>query len=397
MPSYTLTELHALFDASGLSTAPPQTWRGLRLVPVIARDPIKDLRLSRRVYEESLSIVELPQDMAYWSYIPHAYVLEYSPDGEALAMTNTMIQKGNGDGKRWKTIPVRILKRMARRERHGRGHRLRFLPLHLAMEGLLAEHFNAPSIDWRDDYRRAAISHGLSPRSTRIAPGAAIDGLEEALRIFEIHRNQVGLLLFSAEALTTAIVYPNPADYRHLHRSLLEDFFSEVIAYYYSYLPYLAADFGLPAAEGLSSWADLQAALKARRGELDDFQRLMAAGVLARPVRLREVQGIGPYKLQRFVSDLDSDETLDAHMGEVILGPERRLAYLKTCALTPAQIRQARLLELLDRHLWQLKAAATSLNMSLDDFVLKLDSAGLGRLLQPQLIDQARKRLRVKA
>ncbi|HEY9840651.1 MAG TPA: hypothetical protein V6D23_09365 [Candidatus Obscuribacterales bacterium] len=385
-------EFSSLFSASGLRTAPAQVWRGLRLVPILSDRIQDDLRLARRVYDGFLTFVDLPQDKVYFSFVPHAYVLEYNPEGLPLAAPQTQLSKA--DGQRWKGLPVRSLQRMAKHEKGPAGQRLlRFLPLHLAMEGYLTAYFNAPRVDWRDDYLRYAISHGLDPRIEYTLPGRCVDGLEEALRIFEIHPQQVGMLLFIAEALAAVMIYPHPADYRLLHRSLLEDFFGEVVGWYYAHLPYRAPQLPLAAAGEVNSWAEVRARLEQLSGELDAFQRTMASGVLASPVRLREVQGLGPYRLQSFISELRPDEGVDAHIGEAIIGSEGRLAYLKTCTLTRDQIRRAWFLERLDAHDWSLDLTAAAMNLKKDALVLKLDACGLGRLLQPKVIEQARKRL----
>ncbi len=386
-----LSKLQDVFQSSGLSTAPAQVWRTLRLVPIISNEICSDLRLARKVYDDCATAVELSQNMAYYSYIPHAYVLEWDAEGIPHALTDTQLSKS--DGKRWKGLPVRSMPRMAKHEKSSKGkRRLRFLPLHLAMEGYLASYFNAPTVDWRDDYLRYTVSHGLSPSWENVLSGEYLLGLEEALRVFEMHERQVGLLLFVADALAAAIVYPHPADYRCLHRSLLSDFFCETIVYHYAHLPYQAQPFSLPAAGELTSWQDYQQRLQMLKSELDDFQHWMAADVLYQALQLQRVQSIGPYALERFITHLNNPDQ-DAHMGELIRDSQGRLAYLKTCALTRDQVRRVWYLQLLNQHNWHLETAAASQNINRETLILKLDRCGLGRLLQPKLIDQARKKI----
>ena len=76
-------------------------------------------------------------------------------------------------------------------------------------------------------YSRHALSHGLSPRVESGGSGRAVPGLEDALRVFEIHEGQVGVACFVNDLLACLFVVPHPDDYRHLHRTLLEDFFGE--------------------------------------------------------------------------------------------------------------------------------------------------------------------------
>src|SRR5262249_37036439 len=121
-----------------------------------------------------------------------------------------------------------VFHRMAKRQD---GNRLRFLPLHLAMEGLLALHFGGPTVQW-GYFSREAVSKGMSPRVETSVPGWAVGGFEEALRVFEIREGQVGVLVFVADALATAFVVPHPDDYRALHDSLIQDFFGELIWQY---------------------------------------------------------------------------------------------------------------------------------------------------------------------
>jgi hypothetical protein len=49
------------------------------------------------------------------------------------------------------------------------------------------------------------------------------------LRVFEIHEGQCGVLVFVADHLASAFVVPHPEDYRLLHRTLIEDFYGELI------------------------------------------------------------------------------------------------------------------------------------------------------------------------
>ena len=114
-------------------------------------------------------------------------------------------------------MPLRFHRRMARRADK---NRLRFLPLHLALEGYLALHFGGP-----DDRVGGVVTHarsttGSRPASRRRTPGATVSGLEDALRVFEIHPGQCGVLVYVADALAAAFVVPHPDDYRALHSTL---------------------------------------------------------------------------------------------------------------------------------------------------------------------------------
>ena len=75
----------------------------------------------------------------------------------------------------------------------GRPVSLRFLPLHLALDGYLALHFGGPSMVW-EEWTRRAVREGLSPRAETAYRGGQVRGLDDALRIFEIHPDQCGVL-----------------------------------------------------------------------------------------------------------------------------------------------------------------------------------------------------------
>jgi hypothetical protein len=216
----------------GLQIAPSQVRGAIRLVPILRPHGREDIRLFRRSYDEDLAFVSLEGEMMkpgvkYVSYIPHGLILSWTDDGSSVAATTTQIYT---DGKQ---IPfalgkVRVMHRMAKRETP---NRLRFLPLHLAMEGFLGMFFSSPDIAWKE-YSKKALSSGLNPRWESFYSGKYIPGFEDALRVFEIHPQQVGVLVFVAEALASALIVPHPEDYRALHGSLLEDFYGELIYQY---------------------------------------------------------------------------------------------------------------------------------------------------------------------
>jgi hypothetical protein len=90
-------------------------------------------------------------------------------------------------------------------------------------------------------------------------------GLREALRIFEIHPGQCGVLVYAADALAAAFVVSHPADFRALHPSLIEELYGELVHQY--------AHFGGPVpgfesrirdTSRLRTLADLRAAARAQ-------------------------------------------------------------------------------------------------------------------------------------
>ncbi|MYV60025.1 hypothetical protein GTW37_11300, partial [Streptomyces sp. SID4931] len=216
-------------ELTGLTAGPAQVWGGVRLVPLIREAPVEGLRLHREVYEGiGAGIVELDPRSHYISYIPHGLVADWSGEedggrgpgaGRQSAAYGT--QFGGGDAPRAIPLPPVPHHRMAKRRP---GDRLRFLPLHLALEGYLALHFGGPSTAW-EEWSRTALRDGLSPRAEDAYLGRSVRGLADALRIFEIHPGQCGVMVYVSDALAAAFVVPHPDDYRLLHASLVEDLY----------------------------------------------------------------------------------------------------------------------------------------------------------------------------
>lgn len=373
-----------------LELAPSQVWGGVRLVPILRRDIREDLRLGKRGYDDAAMVVSLDGELMapgikYISYVPHGLVMSWSNDGTAAAAFGTQLQAA-GDGKRvGKDGAVRVAHRMARRE--GK-NQLRMLPMHLAMEGYLALHFGGPDIAW-SEYSRQAIRSGLSPRSESAVPGAWIVGLEDALRVFEIHTAQVGVLVFVADALASAFVVPHPEDYALLHRTLLADFYGELLYHYGLHATAARMEASIEELR-VFSLPDLRRELLAMRAEWSQHHRDMSRGLIDKRVTSERVYRAGPFQLQRFITDLDlADEN---HLGEAIVRESGELEYLKTYRLSSAQSRRAYLLHHLALHSWNLDATAASLGQTKQELIRRLDKAGFGYLINNQVLQAARKR-----
>ena len=175
-------------DLAGLRPAPAQQWGGVRMIPLIREHTRHDLRITRR--QVDASVVKVGDGTAYCSFMPHAFVLDWNDDGQPLAALGGQL-RGPGSGHfngaaRPRQTP--ILHRMAKREDR---NALRFVPLHLAMEGFLALHFGGPDVAWTE-YSREALTRGLSPRRERSVAGLWIDGLAEAPRRRDDQRDAAG-------------------------------------------------------------------------------------------------------------------------------------------------------------------------------------------------------------
>ena len=366
-------------DMTGLTAAPGQTWGGIRLVPLLRDKPVDGLRLRHEVYGPGYGAVETGPRRGYLSYVPHGFVADWSGDGSRSATYGTQL----GDGSPV-TIPVRRHHRLAKR-RSVKGvseQRLRFLPLHLALDGYLALHFNGPSVVW-DEWSQQAVRRGLSPRAEAAWAGWQVRGLAEALRLFEIHQDQCGVLVYAADSLAAAFVVPHPEDYRALHPSLIEDLYGELVHQY--------AFFGaaVPAFEArirdsrhLTTLADLRAAALAQERSWTAAHATLFANRLLDPSYLYErVYRMESFVLWRFLPSFSRGEA-EQHIGEVITDHKGRVAYLKTFRLSEAQIRRGHLLNRLHDHDWHLGRTAQSLGTTEADLVRRIRDAGFSSLLK---------------
>ncbi|MBD2359594.1 hypothetical protein H6G36_00010 [Anabaena minutissima FACHB-250] len=376
----------------GLEIVPSQVRGAIRIVPLIRRNIRNDLRLIRRPYQEDMTVVGLEgkvtePGMKYFSYVPHGLVMSWTDDGSPVAACGGQIVKPDGQRQECGCTSVRLMHRMAKRES---ANQLRFLPLHLAMEGFLSLFFSGPTIAW-SEYSKYALSHGLGSRYETSVSGRYIAGLEEALRVFEIHERQVGVLVFVAESLASAFVVPTPEDYRALHTSLLEDFYGELI-YQYSLLydTTWPMDTTIEDESKINSLADLKGAIAKIRDDWASFQGFMAEGLLQRQLNSQIVYTAGSFLLQRFITDLQPKHK--NYMGEVIIRESGELEYLKTYRLSESQTRRAYLLSQLAKHNWNLEATAKALSQTSHDFISRLESAGFGYLLNQAVRDAALKK-----
>jgi len=368
-----------------LQLAPGQVWGNLRLVPIVRTGPPSGLRLHRSVYPEAIRAVQVEHraDIWYGSYIPHGYVLDWaSQSPQAQVGSQLVISEKKPTG-----APVQALARMAKRQS---AHRLRFLPLHLAVEGFLALHFHAPTLLW-PEYSGKVRAQGLSPRIEIAFSGEWLPGLDRALRLFELHPAQVGMMLFVADALAAVSLFPNPEDYRLLHGDLLQALYAELIVHYALCYPYAVSPLQAKHAENVTELADLRRVVADMRGDLHAFQHWMGQGVWSQAWQRQTVYQAGPAQLERFITPLDSDQ--EGHIGELIQ-VAGRLEYLNTFRLSTDQLIRARWLNDLAAHQWHLERTFASLGLTFDQGVRRLEKAGLGELIRRPLRDQVAARQR---
>ncbi|MFB7917595.1 hypothetical protein [Streptomyces sp. NPDC056061] len=371
-------------ELTGLVTRPSQVWGGIRLVPLVRERPVDGLRLHREVYTGGMGVVDVGPDTHYVSYIPHGLVADWSGDGMQSAAYGTQLGSG-ADGPSGKAPP-----RTARLQRHRHhrmakrqpGDRLRFLPLHLALEGYLALHFGGPTVAW-EEWSRRALRDGLSPRAEDAYLGRSVRGLGDALRTFEIHPGQCGVMVYAADALAAAFVVPHPDDYRLLHASLVEDLYGELVHQYALYgAP--VTEFAARIVDGphLRTLGDLRAAAVAQEREWAQAHDTLFAGeLLDSSYAFDRVYRMGSFSLWRFLPPFRLDGT-GRHIGETITDHKGRVAYLKTFRLSDAQIRRGHLLHRLAGADWRLAAAAEALGTGEQELVRRIRAAGFEELLR---------------
>ncbi|MFG2333701.1 hypothetical protein ACGFMM_29385 [Streptomyces sp. NPDC048604] len=381
-------------DLTGLQTRPAQVWGGVRLVPLVRAEPVAGLRLHREVYVGHGHVVDVGDGTAYTSYIPHGFVADWSGNAGEGDAARESAAFGSRLGGVPETVPVRgAHHRLAKRGR-GRGKsagrpesRLRFLPLHLALEGYLALHFGGPKVVW-EEWSRQAVREGLSPRAEAAYAGWSVPGLGEALRVFEIHPGQCGLMLYVADALAAAFVVPHPDDYRLLHPTLVEDLYGELIhqyAYYGAPVPEFTARIR-DAAGGVRSLADLRAAALAQeRAWAEAHDGLMARDLLRTSYAFERVYRMGGFELLRFLPPFLKGGA-EQHIGELITDHKGRTAYLKTFRLSENQIRRGYLLRRLADCDWHLGRTAEALGTSYAEVARRIERAGLGSLLDAHVV-----------
>ncbi|MFB6889070.1 hypothetical protein ACFCX4_07115 [Kitasatospora sp. NPDC056327] len=382
-------------DLTGLEARPAQVWGGVRLVPLVRGEPIGDLRLHQELYEAEYAAVPVGRRGHYVSYVPHGFVADWTRDGTPAAAYGTRLdpaagRHGGPAAAPPERVPVRVPRRMAKRE--GRT-RLRFLPLHLALEGYLALHFGGPSVAW-EQWSERALRRGLSPRAEEAYGGDQVRGLADALRVFEIHPGQCGVVVYVADALAAAFAVPHPDDYRALHRTLLLDLYGELI-HHYALLSAPVPDFraDLRQSGPITSTAGLRAAVEQQERAWAAFHDgTMAGGLLDAAYRPRRVYRLGRFALTRFLPEFRPKR--ENHIGEAITDEHGRVAYLKTFRLSEAQVRRGHLLDRLAAHDWHLPAAAGALGITEAQLGLRLEGAGFGELLRQDVLDHYRRAAR---
>jgi hypothetical protein len=356
---------------NGLQTRPSQVWGGVRLVPLVRETPIESLRLHPAARPDAAE-----QDRAECLYEPHGLIAEWTADGAAVPAVGTALRMPAATVRRSRKPPTKL-------ERHTR---IRFVPHQVALDAYLPLSFQRPAVVWKE-WSSRAFDRGLpSPRENRIA-GRNIVGLADALRVFEIHPGQCGVLVYVADALAGVLVTPHPEDYRALHPTLIEDSYGELI-WRYAHLHRETQDFTVRLG-AVASLADLRAQVNAAKADWGRFHdSTMAAGLLDAQYAFTETYRMTDYTLWRFRPQFDAH--YECHIGESITHEDGRLAYLHSFRLSETQIRRGRLLRELSEQDWNLEDTAASMGLAVPALAARIDAAGYGGLLRQDVMDHFR-------
>ena len=384
---------------TGLVPAPSQVCGALRIVPLLRERECHDVRLSRAVMPPGLTTVDLPDlpgRASYTSFVPHALTLRW---GSAVG---AQIQReGAGEGRRGGrrdgegACAWRCVEEVHRLRKRQGGQALRFLPQHVAMEGLLALHFAPPSIAWPElsqDFQR----YGVMCRQKSMVRGWVVPGYDTALRTFEIHPEQVGALVYAADALMAVFVMPSAQDYRLVHRTLLDDMYGELmVAYACMGIPDQPLD-AAPHMAGASSLAQLRQGLESLRRQWAQVTHdLLLGDWRERALRTETVYRLGGMTLDRFITDLDLSAA--NHIGERLVRQDGEVLYLSTMRLSKGQTRRVHLLSQLAEHEWNLGRAANALRTDVPTLIARIEAHGYGYLINRGLRERAAKDLRERA
>ena len=377
-------------DLDGLRTGPAQTWGAIRLVPLLRDRPVEGLRLHRIAYSEEprWSEVQLSSKLSYYSYVPHGFVADWDRDGgdrgQSAAFGTQILDESKDKRGSVLGMPMQIHRRMT--QKLGK-RRARFLPLHFAIEGYLTLHFGGPDIAWRE-WSDRVLRHGLSPRMEASYRGTAVADLQDALKVFEIHEGQCGVLLYAADALAAAFAVPHPDDYRELHPTLMLDHYGELI-YQYALMMPPVQEFRASITEDVDTLAELRAAAEDQSARWAEFHdRVMANALLDRDYTAERGYTMGDFELVRFRPPFKPGE--ENHIGEAITDRAGAIAYLKTYRLSEAQVRRGYLLETLAANDWRLSAAAKAIGTTAEDLRGRIRAAGFEMILRQKETAAAR-------
>ncbi len=372
-----------VFTLKGLRAAPAQVTGAFRLVPLIRENLCSDIRLGLEKYDREFARVSLDDRTEYWSFIPHGFVLDWGKGPSSITVGGQIRKQRTTKQQGW--FAIRNEHRMVKRRS---STAVRILPLHLSMEYFLGLAFAGPKINW-PEFSKFVRDYGLGFRSEMFTRGHWLYRFDEAIRTFEINEGQVGMLVYAADELASLFVVPTPEDYRLVHKTLLEDFFGNLIYDYAVYYQSSKIDSTFNF-DRVTDVRGLRRTLHFARDEWAKFSTdVMASNLVDRSIQKDVIYKPGNLQLERFMTELVLNGVNS--IGERIVRADGELLYAKTYRLDADQTKRAWLLSGLERNDWNLHATADSLQMEVKELVRSLERAGFGYILNPDLLRRSLK------
>ncbi|MFE5486409.1 hypothetical protein [Streptomyces sp. NPDC056527] len=230
----------------------------------------------------------------------------------------------------------------------------------------------------------------MSPRAEAAYAGWSVPGPAEARWIFEIHPGQCGLMLYVADAPADAFVVPHPEDCRVLHPTLVEDLYGEP-AHQYAFYGAPVPEFTARIRDGAGSvrtLADLRAAAGAQeRSWVEAHDGLMARDLPGTSYAFERAYRMNSHDLYRSLPPFQRAGQ-EQHIGELIADRKGRTLCLKAFRLSENQIRRGRPLRRPADSDWHLGRTAEALGTTYAELIRRVESAGLGTLLNTHEVAQ---------
>lgn len=185
----------------------------------------------------------------------------------------------------------------------------------MVVEGMLSLHTGVPAIAW-EEWSRDTAARGLTPQEEEAYRGRHIEALQHALRVFEIHPDQCGVVVYVADDLASVHVAPHPHDYRALHASLVSDLYGELLHVNGLMTPESPPLYVPLAAREVRDLTGLRRAVaESRTATLRAHDALMLSSLVEESYDFRPVHRHGELVLSRFLPPFVRGRLAPGHRG----------------------------------------------------------------------------------